>query len=413
MTSLRKRGVSLIEALVAMGVMAFGMLAVVGLQATLRTNGDISKQRSEAVRIAQQSVEDWRAFTTLESTAGVIDYQDLVSDGPTNLAGINATYSRTRTFTVWPGGSPPMKTLAVTVTWTDRSGEVQTVQLSSVIAGISPELAGSLAIPPSGVPGRQPLNRNPAIPALAKDLGDGRSGFLPPQAAGGTMAWIFNNVTGVIVGICQNSGVASSALLNVAIANSCVATNAQFLSGYVGFANGGVLPANGSAMDLDLSLNGITSTAGAVTWSCFDDSQAVQAAPLLGSVVSYYCAIVSPNSRWSGRSRISPIGWTILDNVAANYKVCRYTPVTACEPAVDATIWGTPGTVATCAGAAPAPSRKMTNADHPLDYGAVSGSLRNQNFVVVSALDTCPAAAAGGSVSSNTGLHQDGVVYSN
>jgi hypothetical protein len=55
----------------------------------------------------------------------------------------------------------------------------------------------------------------------------------------------------------------------------------------------------------------------------------------------------------------------------------------------------------------------MTNADHPLDYDTVSGSLTNQNFLVVSALDPCPAAAAGGSVNFNTSVHQDGVGYSN
>ena len=416
MTRWHQRGVSLVEALVAMGVMAFGMLAVVGLQVTLRTNGDVSKQRAEAVRIAQQSIEGWRAFAAVEVTVGVLDYQDLVTDGPISIAGINATYARTRTSTVWPstwpGGSSPMKTLAVTVSWDDRNGQPQTVLLNSVIAGVAPELAGSLAVPANGVAGRQPLGRNRAIPALAKDLG-GVSGFMPPQAAGGRVAWIFNNVTGLIVGICQNSGVASTSVLTLAIANSCAATNAQFISGYVGFANANVLPPNGSPLDLDLSLNGITSTAGAVTWSCFDDSQTVFAAAVPASVVTYYCSIVSPNLKWSGRSRVSPVGWSILNNGAANYKVCRYTPVTGCDPSVDSRIWGTLGTVGTCAGASPTPSRKMNNADHPLDYDTVRGSMTNQNFLVVSALDTCPAAAAGGSANFNTSVHQDGVAYSN
>ena len=422
MTHWRQRGVSLVEALVAMAVMAFGMLAVVGLQVTLRTNGDVSKQRAEAVRIAQQSIEDWRAFTAVEVTAGVVDYQDLVSDGPVDVAGINATYARTRTVTVWPatwpGGSSPMKTLAVAVTWDDRKGQPQSVLLNSVIAGVAPELAGSLALPANGVAGRQPLGRHRTIPVLAKDLGS-VSGFMPPQAAGGEVAWIFNNITGLIVGICQNAGVASTALLTVAIANSCVATNAQLLTGYVSFTSGGALPPNGLPLPLDLSLNGITSTAGAVTWSCFDDSQTIFAAAVPGSAVTYYCAIVSSNLKWSGRSRITPIGgWSILDNVAGNYKVCRYTPVTGCDPAVDSMIWGRSGAVATCAAPnpqtiPPTPSRLMANADHPLDYATVSGSLTNQNFLVISSLDTCPAAAVGGSVTFNTSVHQDGVGYSN
>ena len=46
-----------------MAVMAFGMMAIVGLQTTLRLNSDIAKQRSEAVRIAEEAIEEWRAFS--------------------------------------------------------------------------------------------------------------------------------------------------------------------------------------------------------------------------------------------------------------------------------------------------------------------------------------------------------------
>ena len=48
----RSQGVSLFEALVALAVMAFGILGIVGLQMSLRQNADVSKQRAEAVRIA-------------------------------------------------------------------------------------------------------------------------------------------------------------------------------------------------------------------------------------------------------------------------------------------------------------------------------------------------------------------------
>jgi Tfp pilus assembly protein PilV len=51
------RGVSLVEAMVALAVMAFGMLAEVGVQTTLRLNADVAKQRSEATRIAQETLE--------------------------------------------------------------------------------------------------------------------------------------------------------------------------------------------------------------------------------------------------------------------------------------------------------------------------------------------------------------------
>ena len=128
------RGVSLIEALVALGVMAFGMLAVLGLQSTLRGNADVARQRAEAVRIAQESIEDWRAFGAIETTNGIVDYAEIVSDGPTDIAGVNATYARLRIVTA--SDSPPMKSLVVTVTWRDRTDEEQTVTLRTAIAAV-------------------------------------------------------------------------------------------------------------------------------------------------------------------------------------------------------------------------------------------------------------------------------------
>lgn len=409
MTSLRQRGVSLIEALVAMAVMAFGMLAVVGLQVTLRTNGDISKQRAEAVRIAQQSIEGWRAFVTVEATPGVFDYQDLVSDGPVNIAGINATYARSRTLTVWPtvwpGGSPAMQTLAVAVTWPDRNGETQTVQLNSVIAGVSPELSGLLALPTNGVSGLRPMGRNRGIPALAKDLG-GVSGFMPPQAAGGGVTWVFNNVSGLITGVCNLPGRTTATLVAADVAACSANTLAQLLRGYVAFAAVAAQPnaaqaesPTGLPRNLDISLSLTSVQVHPQPPACFDDAESVELAAVPGSAVSYYCAVFSNAiGTWSGRSRVVPLGW-VVGMGAGEYQVCRYTTL-----ADD----GLPGD---------------KNIDHPLDYtqagSAAYASLSGQNFLVISAAHTCPSDVApvplaGDYLNSNTRRHQDGsVTHSN
>ncbi len=50
------RGVSMIEAMVSLAVMAFGTLAVLGVHTGLRLSADVAKQRSEGVRIAQETV---------------------------------------------------------------------------------------------------------------------------------------------------------------------------------------------------------------------------------------------------------------------------------------------------------------------------------------------------------------------
>ena len=75
------RGVSLIEALVALAVMSIGLLGVAGMQATLRSTADLSKQRSEAVRLAQEKLEDLRSFGTLVAHTGSTehDYASILS----------------------------------------------------------------------------------------------------------------------------------------------------------------------------------------------------------------------------------------------------------------------------------------------------------------------------------------------
>src|SRR4051794_6693571 len=85
------RGVSLVEAMVALAVMAFGMLAVVGVQSTLRLNGDIAKQRSEATRLAQETLETYRSFTSLD--VGPADKTwNGIAEGVSTVNGANAIY---------------------------------------------------------------------------------------------------------------------------------------------------------------------------------------------------------------------------------------------------------------------------------------------------------------------------------
>ena len=53
----RNGGFALIEAMVAMLVMAFGMLSLVGMQSMLSRNADTAKQRTEAQRLAEEKLE--------------------------------------------------------------------------------------------------------------------------------------------------------------------------------------------------------------------------------------------------------------------------------------------------------------------------------------------------------------------
>lgn len=386
------RGASLIEALIALGVMAFGMMAILGLQTTLRGNADVARQRAEAVRIAQESIEDWRAFGAIETTAGIVDYAEIVSDGPTDIAGVNATYTRRRTVTA--SDSPPLKRLVVVVTWVDRSAETQNVTLRTAIAAVPHEMAGSLAIPPHGGPTRLPRGRHPGIPLPAKNFEDAdpanpHSVFKPPQPGGGTVAWVLDNRSGKITGVCSVAAGSTTASLTAADVAACSANQTPplpVLSGFVRFAATALQPdvaeaelPTGSALNLDLALTGA---------NCFDDAPEDAATAATRSAVAYYCAVSAPP--WSGRSRVRPLGfgagapWSVAASGAGNYKVCRYTPL---------------------AGDAGPP-----NSSHPLDYANVSESLIHQNFLVISAAHDCPTETpvANDYFNSNTRLHQDG-----
>lgn len=147
-----QRGVSLIEALVALVVLAIGSIAYVGMQGNLRLNGDVARQRSEAVRIAQAAIESWRAYRTLAPDAALTDYVEIATVGDMPVTGTNATYTLKRTVidADTDAAAPRLKTVVVDVRWTDRAADIHSVRLSTAIAASPPELAGTLSVPPGG-----------------------------------------------------------------------------------------------------------------------------------------------------------------------------------------------------------------------------------------------------------------------
>ena len=201
-TGSNARGFTLIEALIALLVLSFGMLAIAGFQVTLTRSSDIAKQRSEATRLAQQKMESLRAYGQVATHAGtphIVNYtDDVVSSTAPELFTSNATFSRT--WTVTPNAADTEKAINVRVAWTDRTGQAQEVQLLSVISKFDPQDIGTLATGPGGNNVRRPKNRNINIPYPAVTLSDrSRSAFIPPP---GNVAFVFDNMTGNIVASC-------------------------------------------------------------------------------------------------------------------------------------------------------------------------------------------------------------------
>lgn len=407
-----RRGVSLIEAIVALAVMAFGMVAIVGLQATLRNNADGSKQRAEAVRIAQEEIERWRSFVGLQADPGGVDYGDIAGTTTTTVAGLNATYTVVRT--VPPQQAPAPKTVSIQVSWSDRTSqqgqEDPSVVLNSAIAGISPELAGALSLPQNRGSTWRVNNRNPAVPRSAKNFGDGSSGFVPPQSAGPKVVWVFNNATGIIERTCRVEADVSNDTLSAEsvaadLASCDSSRTAQLLSGFVRFANLLVQPdeheaeaPSGLPLNLELVLSLTSENHPDPGYACFDDSPELALAT--AQPVIYYCAIYSnPARTWSGRLRVVPLAFTaagaepwVIGVEAAERKVCRYTTLSD-----DGT-------------------QTSRNSAHPLDYSvtgsAAGAALREQNFLVIRGSHACPTDATSDAdpVNANTRVHQNGVL---
>jgi len=341
----RQRGISLIEALVALAVMSIGMLGLVSLQTSLRSSSDVAKQRSEAVRLAQQEIERWRAFTVLDTTEGSTAFADL-ADGTTtaSITGTNATYSQERI--VSDLAAPRRgKALTINMGWTDRNGESQSVRLSTAVAGIAPELAATMAVPGDGDALQQPGGRNRSIPKAAVQLKDDQGRPVPysalrPDASSDTV-WVFNHTTGLI-SLCTSS--ASDLSTSVYNANSDTLDNVEcagkavLVSGFVRYSLGTTSAPNAAAAanptsqpNDDPAFNNVVVVANYGTSQSVDcNVDHVNSGP--SYYTAYYCAVpvvVIPNvtPSWSGSLSFKPtsvFAASATTKAKGKMRACRY-----------------------------------------------------------------------------------------
>ena len=139
-----QRGTTLFEALVAFLVLSLGMVAIARVQGHLRLDADAARQRSEAVRLAQEDMETLRGFATIDAAAavGTRAFDAIASTSRSVDSGTAYRIDRQIAAT----GALHAKAASVTVSWTDRSGSAQQVALHSIIAGTDPALSGALAL---------------------------------------------------------------------------------------------------------------------------------------------------------------------------------------------------------------------------------------------------------------------------
>lgn len=385
----RSRGVSLIEALVALAVMAFGLLGVVGMQATLRFNADVSRQRAEAVRMAQEQMENMRAFGVLSgaAVAGDHEYVDIIggTDYPAPPSGFaNTTFTRVTRVVNPTVDDPKMKSVQVTVSWLDRrtasTGQAESVLLTSNIAEVAPELMASIGLPGDRSVTQRPRGRHRSIPVGAGPgpTGD-TSSYAPPGAPPG-ISWTFLNSSGRITSVCSAPGV-------------CVLAPGFLVSGYIQFIDPLTPPTPGLGENPNGSAASFPSIGMRVALT-FPAAPAEPPACFVSSAtqgLAYFCFVPTDSGTgvWSGSTELTgpTFSATESDPSASSYKVCRYTPIPASH---------------TPAGG---------NAAHPLNYTAVNSSLTNQNFLffvggIAGVANTCPGDGPSPLIDSTTFRHQ-------
>lgn len=417
-----QRGVTLIEALVALLVMSLGMVALVGLMANLRRGGDVAKQRGEAIRIAQANLANLRSFTLLQRPAGDTTTQDYdnsvvkanASEVPSENS--NATFMLTRDVTplVKDSAEPLARTVSVTVTWQDRAGQPGRVKLDSVISRTDPAFSGATGITPPANSLRTTTGRNPVIPAGAGNLGDDptRSAFRPGST---TTVFVFNNLTGVITSICTIPVGTPVSSLTANDVKGCTSTTAYLMSGTIWFSNlsqpnpaspeANALPSISATVSLSDSLFSIRQSnkdvlapnrSYASTPQCFSD--APSSPDNTRYFVNYNC-VVYPNTQttpnWWGQVLLT--GLDVGTN-ASQYRVCRYSADYNGNGYTYAVFSANNATNSLPAflpsGANKASYFLIDNEEHPDIYRGVTYSLARQNFLVVRGNVACPTAPA-------------------
>jgi len=361
-SSRNQLGFTILEALVAVVIMGFGILSIAGMQASMSRNADNAKQRTEAVRLAQEKIETFRSYTGIistlvgqSSTSSAALNWDALTNGTEiiNSNSANAIYTRNWTF----GGnfSDSMRGLTINVIWTDRAGDIQTISLSSIVSKIDPAYSGFLGFPlPLNTNLKRPKNRSIDIPIPAISINNtGHSYISWNGSTGGYL--VFNDTSGDIVQKCSVLPTAASipTAINLPLPG-CTQFNGYLLTGYI---------TGDSALNVNLvskivvpfnNQKFISDTPECSVGIAFDQNNGTAIAN-----TKYYACLIEPTDDintisttrvWSGRIDLAGVTSTSL---AGTY-TCRFT--TDADTGV--------------------------NDNHPAIYSSVDKSLDNQNFYI-------------------------------
>ncbi|KAF0190780.1 MAG: hypothetical protein FD165_2449 [Gammaproteobacteria bacterium] len=131
------QGFSMVEVLVSLTILGFGLLALAKLQATTLFGADRAKQITEAINAGQAAMENLRNFATIGDYVGIVnesyDTTATASSWDNTIYSLDSTVDDT---------DKNYKKIRMDVSWTDQRNEPQTVTLSSTISRSDPVVGG-------------------------------------------------------------------------------------------------------------------------------------------------------------------------------------------------------------------------------------------------------------------------------
>jgi prepilin-type N-terminal cleavage/methylation domain-containing protein len=105
--SMRSRGFSLVEVLIALCILSIALLALAGLMVTTTRNNSFGSNMTEAATFAQDKVEELK----------ISSWANVVSGADTRPGATGINYARTWTVTDNPNGT--QRWVNITVNWND------------------------------------------------------------------------------------------------------------------------------------------------------------------------------------------------------------------------------------------------------------------------------------------------------
>jgi len=133
-----QRGVGLVEVLIAVIIVALGLLGLASFEGSLMQSSGDSKARAEAMALAQEKIEEFRKSVDLDTATH--GYNNLSSSNDT-VNGANATFSRSWVLTddtAFIATAPPRKEITVRVSWVGSDNQTNNIYAVSELAWIDP-----------------------------------------------------------------------------------------------------------------------------------------------------------------------------------------------------------------------------------------------------------------------------------